>query len=97
MEFMKTNKSPLGLYPSVSESDWDEFCRLKSSEEFQSESLKGQELAKKNKHPHLLGTSGYVGAKKKWARKMRKHRSTIISLSTLISQRSRAATSAGRG
>ena len=37
---------------------------MKSSEEFQAESLKGQELAKKNKHPHLLGTSGYVGAKK---------------------------------
>ena len=41
MDFMKKNKSPLGLYPSVSESDWDEFCRLKFSEEFQSESLKG--------------------------------------------------------
>src|SRR6266540_2650702 len=69
MDFMKTNKLPLGLYPFVSESEWEEFCRLKSSEEFQSESLKGRELAKKNRHPHLLGTSGYVGAKKKWAKK----------------------------
>ncbi len=66
--FMKTNKSPVGVYPSVSESDWEEFCRLKSSEEFQTESQKGQELARKNKHPHYLGTSGYVGAKKKWAK-----------------------------
>ena len=68
MGFVKTNKSPVGVYPSVSESDWEEFCRLKSSEEFQAESLKGQELAKKNKYPHLLGTSGYMGAKKKWAK-----------------------------
>ena len=64
MDFMNTNKLPLELYPSVSKSDREEFCRLKSSEEFQVESLKGQELAKKNKHPHLLGTLGYVGAKK---------------------------------
>ena len=39
---------------------------MKSSEEFEAHSQKGQELARKNKHPHLLGTSGYVGAKKKW-------------------------------
>ena len=68
MDFMKINKSPFGLYPSVSKSDWEEFCRLKSSGEFQTESQKGQELARKNKHPHFLGTSGYVGAKKKWAK-----------------------------
>src|SRR6266542_2100615 len=68
IDFMKTNKPPLGLYPSMSESEWEEFSRLKSSEEFQSESLKGRELAKKNRHPHLLGTSGYMGAKKKWAK-----------------------------
>src|SRR5438105_1249775 len=67
-DFMKTNKLPLGLYPFVNKSEWEEFCRLKSSEEFQSESLKGRELAKKNRHPHLLGTSGYVRAKKKWAK-----------------------------
>ena len=64
--FMKKNKSPLGVYPQLSEADWTEFCRLKSSEEFQAESLKGAELSKKNKHPHILGTSGYVGAKRKW-------------------------------
>src|SRR6266498_447173 len=51
-----------------SESNWEEFCKLKSSEEFQTESRKGQELARKNKHPHYLGTLGYVGAKKKWAK-----------------------------
>ena len=39
--FMKTNKLPVGVYPSVSESDWEEFCRLKSLEEFQTESQKG--------------------------------------------------------
>src|SRR6266508_324937 len=30
MDFMKTNKSPLGLYPSMSKSEWEKFCRLKS-------------------------------------------------------------------
>ena len=32
--FLKQNKSKVGVYPDVIEEEWEEFCRLKSSEEF---------------------------------------------------------------
>ena len=35
VDFLKQNKSPVGVYLEVTEAEWEEFCRVKSSEEFQ--------------------------------------------------------------
>ena len=31
-EYMRRNRSPVGVYPEVTEAEWEEFCRLKSTE-----------------------------------------------------------------
>ena len=33
-EYMRRNRSPVGVYAEVTEAEWEEFTRLKSTEEF---------------------------------------------------------------
>ena len=65
-DFIQKKRDPFNKYPQITREQWRDFTDEFFSPEFQNKSKKGKELASKNIHPHMLGTSGYVKARKKW-------------------------------
>ena len=60
-EFALRDLSPLNLFPQIHLDEWTEFVRMKKLPEFASKSVLARELAKRHKHPHIMGTAGYAG------------------------------------
>src|SRR5438132_310760 len=50
----------------ITEEDWNTFIKKKSTKEAKLLSKKRSELAKKNVHPHTMGSSGYAAIIPKW-------------------------------
>nr|AAT81759.1 hypothetical protein [Oryza sativa Japonica Group]ABF97407.1 transposon protein, putative, CACTA, En/Spm sub-class [Oryza sativa Japonica Group] len=55
-------------FPDGSEAAWDDFLTLKNSPEEIQRSQKYAELAKKNKFPHRLGSTGYAPKVEQWTK-----------------------------
>nr|XP_025876175.1 geraniol 8-hydroxylase-like [Oryza sativa Japonica Group] len=54
------------VFPPGSEADWDTFVADRTTAEALALRKKMSELAKKNKYPHRLGSSGYAGHVDQW-------------------------------
>ena len=54
----------------ITEEDWNAFIKKKSTEEAKLLSKKRSELAKKNVHPHTMGSSGYAAKIPKWQKEI---------------------------
>lgn len=65
-KFVQTGKTLFAKYGKLSSAQWDEFVKFKTSLEEMAKSKKMSELAKKNKFPHCLGSSGYAPKIEEW-------------------------------
>ena len=54
----------------ITEEDWNAFVKKKNTEEAKLLSKKRSELAKKNVHPHTMGSSGYTVSIPKWEKEL---------------------------
>lgn len=61
------NHTPFDEYPQITEAVWEEFCSLKTTQEFRESSEAHRVLQQRNEHPHRLGTAGYIGKEAIWA------------------------------
>ncbi|CAH1442725.1 unnamed protein product [Lactuca virosa] len=65
-DFMDNGLDASSFYPYLTKEAWEDFVKLKSTEEFQEKRKKGKETVKKNKNPVHLGPLGYRGNKARW-------------------------------
>ncbi|CAH1414804.1 unnamed protein product [Lactuca virosa] len=65
-DFMDNGLDASSFYPYLTKEAWEDFVKLKSTEEFQEKRKKGKETVKKNKNPAHLGPLGYRGNKARW-------------------------------
>nr|AAM18174.1 Unknown protein [Oryza sativa Japonica Group]AAP52769.1 transposon protein, putative, CACTA, En/Spm sub-class [Oryza sativa Japonica Group] len=61
------NHTPFDEYPQITEAVWEEFCSLKTTQQFRESSEAHRVLQQRNEHPHRLGTAGYIGKEAIWA------------------------------
>nr|CAJ14990.1 OSJNBb0018A10.19 [Oryza sativa Japonica Group] len=61
------NHTSFDEYPQITEAVWEEFCSLKTTQEFRELSEAHRVLQQRNEHPHRLGTAGYIGKEAIWA------------------------------
>ena len=54
----------------ITEEDWNAFVKKKSTDEAKLLSKQRSELAKKNVHPHTMGSSGYAASIPKWEKEL---------------------------
>ena len=54
----------------ITEEDWNAFVKKKSTDEAKLLSKQRSELAKKNVHPHTMGSSGYAGKIPIWQKEI---------------------------
>nr|BAX25052.1 hydroxyproline-rich glycoprotein -like [Oryza alta]BAX25060.1 hydroxyproline-rich glycoprotein -like [Oryza alta] len=59
--YVQKNKSPFEKYGNIPPVEWDKFVAKMTTPEALARRKKMSELAKKNKYPHRLGSSGYDG------------------------------------
>ena len=65
-EYVLKDRSPFQCYKHLNKEEYNEFVKLKKTDEFQRTREKYRELRAKNKHPHKLGTGGYEGKLQTW-------------------------------
>ncbi|CAH1443478.1 unnamed protein product [Lactuca virosa] len=65
-DFMDNDLDASTFYPYLTKEAWEDFVKLKSTEEFQEKRKKRKETVKKNKNPAHLGPLGYRGNKARW-------------------------------
>lgn len=61
VEYVQKGLDPFNEFGKILPSEWEKFVEQKTSEEALSISSQFKEKAKKNIHPHRLGTGGYAG------------------------------------
>lgn len=64
--YMQKNKTPFADYSGITPAEWDTFVAKMTSPEALARRKKMSDLAKWNKYPHRLGSSGYDGHVEKW-------------------------------
>jgi hypothetical protein len=60
-EYAQKGLTPFKQFGKITPGQWEQFLAQKTTEQAQTQSAKYKELAKKNVHPHRLGTGGYAG------------------------------------
>src|SRR6266508_1969938 len=60
IDYVQKGQSPFEKYGMITPNDWAAFVEKKSSEAAKLLSKQRSELAKKNVHPHTMGSSGYA-------------------------------------
>lgn len=65
-DYVQKNLPPFTDYGHISQSDWDTFVADHTTAEALALRKKMSELAKKNRYPHRLGSSGYAGHVDQW-------------------------------
>ena len=61
MDYVQKGRSPFKKYGMITLDDWAAFVEKKSIEAAKLLSKQRSEQAKKNVHPHTMGSSGYAG------------------------------------
>lgn len=64
--YVQQNKTPFADYGGITTAEWDTFVAKMTSPEALARRKKMSDLAKRNKYPHRLGSSGYDGHVEKW-------------------------------
>src|SRR5436190_17629956 len=70
IDYMQKGRSPFKKYGMITLDDWVAFVEKKSSEAAKLLSKHRSELAKKNVHPHTMGSSGYAGKIPIWQKEI---------------------------
>nr|ABA98380.1 transposon protein, putative, CACTA, En/Spm sub-class [Oryza sativa Japonica Group] len=65
-DYVQKNLPPFTDYGHISQADWDTFVADHTTAEALALRKKMSELAKKNRYPHRLGSSGYAGHVDQW-------------------------------
>lgn len=65
-DYVQKNLPPFTDYGHISQADWDTFVADRTTAEALALRKKMSELAKKNRYPHRLGSSGYAGHVDQW-------------------------------
>ena len=65
-KYVNTGQTPLTKYKFLSWDIWDAFVRMKTTAEFQKQSVAHKALQAQNTHPHKHGTAGYAGKTTQW-------------------------------
>ncbi|BAD87600.1 hydroxyproline-rich glycoprotein-like [Oryza sativa Japonica Group] len=65
-DYVQKNLPPFTDYGQISQADWDTFVADHTTAEALALRKKMSELAKKNRYPHRLGSSGYAGHVDQW-------------------------------
>ena len=65
-KYVQKGLTPYKDYVRIIQAQRDEFVALKTLAEEKEKSQKMAELARRNEHPHHLGSTGYRQAMKKW-------------------------------
>ena len=60
MDYVQKGRSPFEKYGMITPDDWAAFVEKRSSEAAKLLSKQRNELAKKNMHPHTMGSFGYA-------------------------------------
>ena len=64
LDYVQKGRSPFEKWGMITEEDWN------ATEEAKLLSKKRSELAKKNVHPHTMGSSGYAASIPKWEKEL---------------------------
>uniref|UniRef100_A0A0E0DKP6 DUF8039 domain-containing protein n=1 Tax=Oryza meridionalis TaxID=40149 RepID=A0A0E0DKP6_9ORYZ len=64
--YVQKNKSPLQEYRNITPTEWNKFVAKMTTPAALARRKKMSDLAKKNKYPHRLGSSGYDGHVDQW-------------------------------
>src|SRR6266498_3591619 len=70
MDYVQKSRSPFEKYGMITLNDWAAFVEKKSTEVAKLLSKQRSELAKKNVHPHTMGSSGYAGKIPIWQKEI---------------------------
>src|SRR5438105_4488819 len=70
MDYMQKGRSPFEKYGMITPDDWVAFVEKKSTEPAKLLSKQRSGLAKKNVHPHTMGSSGYAGKIPIWQKEI---------------------------
>ena len=70
VDYVQQGQSPFEKWGMITEEDWNAFVKKKSTDEAKLLSKQRSELAKKNVHPHTMGSSGYAASIPKWEKEL---------------------------
>src|SRR5438105_2358504 len=70
LDYVHKGRSPFEKYGMITEEDWNAFVKKKSTDEAKLLSKQRSELAKKNIHLHIMGSSGYAASIPKWEKEL---------------------------
>src|SRR5438105_15292735 len=70
MQYVQQGRSPFRRWGMITSDDWNAFVEKKSTEAAKLLSKQRSEQAKKNMHPHTMGSSGYAGKIPIWQKEI---------------------------
>src|SRR6266540_6066081 len=70
IQYVQQGRSLLRRWGMITRDDWNAFVSKKSTEAAKWLSKQRSEQAKKNVHPHTMGSSGYAGKISVWQKKI---------------------------